>query len=179
MVKNMFVYKINNKINNKFYIGKTIQPLKKRFNQHFLDAKRYNRSEFHKDMLKYGKDNFEIIGLVECNSESELDIRELEYIRKTKSLEIGYNLFNGITPLNTGPLTEEHKNKIREKFLERQKMYIDIHSKKWVCINPKGEIFHISNLNNFCKDKDIQATNMSAMARGIISYHKGWVCMSI
>ena len=52
------IYKITNKINNKFYIGITSEGLHKRFLGHCSKAKFNPTSNFHKAIAKYGIDNF-------------------------------------------------------------------------------------------------------------------------
>lgn len=51
----MIVYKIQNKVNGKIYVGCTGQPLRNRFVQH-LGSKAM--TEFHTDLKEYGKDAF-------------------------------------------------------------------------------------------------------------------------
>ena len=57
-----FIYKVTNKVNNKVYIGKTLDSsIQERFKEHVKEAKvkQYNRP-FHLALNKYGADNFEI-----------------------------------------------------------------------------------------------------------------------
>jgi len=51
----MIVYKVQNKINGKVYVGCTGQQLKYRFGQHLCSP---DMTEFHKDLRTYGKDAF-------------------------------------------------------------------------------------------------------------------------
>ena len=77
------VYQIRNKINNKSYVGSS-KNVSARFRNHLnRDAKKYYWRDFYKDVLKYGKINFECILLEEC-SESELIEREQYYYDKIK-----------------------------------------------------------------------------------------------
>ena len=51
----MIVYKVTNLINNKIYIGKTVQTLKRRISQHKHDAlKKDSQIKFHRAVRKYG-----------------------------------------------------------------------------------------------------------------------------
>jgi hypothetical protein len=52
------IYKIENKINHKVYIGQSTNP-EKRFKQHCQNAK--YRSLIHEAIVKYGKDNFSFL----------------------------------------------------------------------------------------------------------------------
>lgn len=87
------IYIITNKINNKVYIGQTIQPLKDRWYRH-CQQKSLSDSELNmsikRAILKYGKQNFNIEVLEECDK-SILNDREIFYIKKYDSYKNGYN----------------------------------------------------------------------------------------
>ena len=55
-----WIYKITNKINNKVYIGQTINSLEKRFKQHLSEAKQGKNCRLHSAIRKYGIDAFVI-----------------------------------------------------------------------------------------------------------------------
>ena len=82
------IYKIENLINHKVYIGQSIH-IEKRWQQHCqLSAD----SVIAKAIQKYGKENFSFQILEEC-SEKELDEKELSYIKYYNSLvPNGYNI---------------------------------------------------------------------------------------
>ena len=94
------IYKITNKINGKFYIGKTILTEPQRWQQHLYYAQN-NQGE--KDcpylcnaILKYGKENF-IREIIEETDNSNLLEREKFWIKKLDATNpsIGYNISNG------------------------------------------------------------------------------------
>lgn len=90
------IYKITNKINNKSYIGQTIQPVKDRWNQHCWKAT-HSYSEnmaIKRAILKYGKENFNFIVIEECAQEL-LDVREQYWISYYDTFNKGYNLTQG------------------------------------------------------------------------------------
>ena len=110
-----FIYKISNKINNKVYIGQTIQDPKERWYRH---CQRKCLSENERNMaikraiFKYGKDNFtfEVIEKIENYSKELLDNREIYWIAHYNSYENGYNCTKGGS-LGSKPLKiskEEH-----------------------------------------------------------------------
>ena len=82
----MIVYKITNLIshikqpNDKFYIGITIQELKKRFEHHCKQGKRHITNA----IKKYGKNNFSVEIIDKANSITELKNKEIDYIKKLK-----------------------------------------------------------------------------------------------
>lgn len=96
-----YIYKITNKINDKIYIGQTIQPINKRWIQHKVNARKKGLStvstigSLYYDMNRYGFENFEISCLESCSAD-EINDREIYYIRKYNSLvPQGYNLSGG------------------------------------------------------------------------------------
>lgn len=94
---NIGIYKITNKINNKVYIGQTIN-YKKRSKRHFSYLLRNSHHNLYlqRSYNKYGKDAFSIEMIKECEI-SELDQLEKDYILKYNSIdrEYGYNLMDG------------------------------------------------------------------------------------
>lgn len=84
------IYKIENKINHKIYIGQSVNPTK-RFRQH-CNANKYN-SLITKAIEKYGERNFslEVLGWYEDYNE-----KEREFIQQYRSLApYGYNILEG------------------------------------------------------------------------------------
>ena len=90
------IYIITNDVNNKVYIGQTVQTLKKRFTGHCC----YSKSDRSKSMYvkraihKYGKDKFHIDLLEECSIDI-LNEREKYWIEYYDSYNNGYNLTLG------------------------------------------------------------------------------------
>ena len=86
------IYKITNKINNKIYIGQSVN-IEQRFYTHCSDAlNKADNNYFHNAIRKYGKENFYIEIIEEC-PEEELNDREIYWINKYNSTDtsIGYN----------------------------------------------------------------------------------------
>lgn len=90
------IYIITNSINDKVYIGQTIQSLKDRWNEHCRKAHSKNEADMHikRAIFKYGKKNFNIKELEKCTIE-ELDEREIYYISLYDSFNKGYNSTKG------------------------------------------------------------------------------------
>ena len=88
-----YIYLITNKINNKKYVGQTINSINTRWIQHKCEAK-YLRPDvyFIRALRKYGTDNFIVEQLEECDN-SLLDEREQYYIKlyNSNNKEYGYN----------------------------------------------------------------------------------------
>lgn len=90
------IYLITNNVNNKVYVGQTIQTLKKRFNGHCCYSKtdRSNNMYIKRAIHKYGKDKFTIHLLEECSID-KLNEREEYWISFYDSYRTGYNLTLG------------------------------------------------------------------------------------
>lgn len=92
------IYIIKNDINNKVYIGQSIN-IHKRIQEHFWKSEcskdaSYN-SALHCAIRKYGKEHFYYEILEECDA-SLLDEREKEYIKQYNSISPnGYNILSG------------------------------------------------------------------------------------
>jgi len=136
----MIIYKATNKINGKFYIGKTIHSLKNRKRKHIWESKK-PKHYFQTALKKYGIENFKWEILYTASTKQELNEKEIYYISKLSSNTIGYNLTSGgdcgpvkygkdnamygkkrpeiaklMSELRKGvPLKEEHKQKIKKQ----------------------------------------------------------------
>lgn len=123
-MKTGVIYKHTNKINQKSYIGQTIN----------IPQYRWNHGEGYKDsplfynaIQKYGWDNFthEIIESgIPVNNLNEREIYWINFY-KTNDRRYGYNLTTG----GTGKLTEEQLEKRKEKLQEWREKHPDIAQK--------------------------------------------------
>jgi group I intron endonuclease len=123
----MLIYKIQNKINGKIYIGQTSQSLNRRISRHIHD----NKTPIQKAITKYGIGSFDISIIDYADSTDVLNEKESYWISFFNCKPpFGYNLSDGgehglrgrkltaehirkITIASTGRLhTQEAKNKI-------------------------------------------------------------------
>lgn len=89
------IYKITNDLNDKVYVGQTIQSLSKRFNAHCSNSNDKSSNMYIKRaILKYGREHFTITLIEECEN-SLLDEREIYWISYFDSYKSGYNLTKG------------------------------------------------------------------------------------
>lgn len=107
------IYIITNSINDKVYIGQTIQTLENRFKEHCRKGWSKAESNMHikRAILKYGKENFKIKELEICNS-ALLNEREIYYIKLYDSYNKGYNNTLGGNQFNIELKLKENKNDI-------------------------------------------------------------------
>ena len=87
------IYKIQNLINGKIYIGQSIH-IKARFNAHKSEARNGNTRPLYNAIRKYGVENFSFEIIEECSKE-KLNEREIYWIKKYDSFHNGYNLTPG------------------------------------------------------------------------------------
>lgn len=122
------IYLITNSINNKKYVGQTVKTLEIRWFNHIKDS--YDRAKKKKMPIlhaikKYGKENFKIIKICECDTLEELNKKELYYANLYKSFSPnGYNLKAGN---GLGSMSQETKDKISKALKGRK--FSDEHKK--------------------------------------------------
>lgn len=103
---------LKNKINGKIYIGQTIRPIEKRFQQH--QQKGNGCVAIYRAIQKYGWENFEK-DYYECPNE-DLNFDEELLVREMGTLSPdGYNLKEGGGA--TGKLSKETKRKMSESHI--------------------------------------------------------------
>lgn len=91
-----YIYQIINKQNGKRYIGKTVNSISERWNNHKKDylKDKYKNRPLYRAMNKYGLDSFEINQIEECHYE-ELNDRERYWIEFYGTFKNGYNATRG------------------------------------------------------------------------------------
>ena len=97
-----YIYKIENLINGKCYIGQTTTTIEHRWGQHSSNHKNMGNMIICKAIRKYGKESFKIAELEEITKDSkellieELNKLEILYIKKENTLQPnGYNISVG------------------------------------------------------------------------------------
>jgi group I intron endonuclease len=119
---NGYIYKIENKVNGKAYIGQTRQKIGKRFTQHRYSLNKGN----HKNVLlqlawsKYGGENFtfEIIKNCDINDLDEIEIREIKrYMSEGKSynIELGGNTNKEVTDITRKRMSLKAKRRFSDE----------------------------------------------------------------
>lgn len=104
----MFIYKITNKINGKFYIGKTVSTIEDRFRRHVYSLST-SVTHLHSAMRKYGPENFEVVVVDQAVDKKQLCEMEKRWIAELKP---HYNLTQGGDGGDTFALcTEEQRQK--------------------------------------------------------------------
>jgi group I intron endonuclease len=106
-----FIYRIENLINNKEYVGCTIYPIKKRFEEHsWRCLNTDSNSKLCNSMRKYGIENFTINLIEECDIDKIYE-REKFFINELKTFNLGLNSTIG----GEGCLGYKHSKEVRDK----------------------------------------------------------------
>jgi len=154
------IYIATNTINNKVYIGQTIQGLQKRKSQHIKNAvSKCDNMYFHKAIRKYGKDNFKWEVLVDCPI-SDLNDQEIYWIKYWDSFgKRGYNSTIGGSLGANG--FKGRKHSIETKLLLSIRSKEDgygmrgkkhsAHSRKKMSIQKKGKLLYNAHKQKLSK----------------------------
>ena len=118
------IYMFTNKVNNKKYIGQTID-FNRRLQQHLRESKKDScKYPLHKAIKKYGIENFDIKILHSNLTKEEMDEKEIFYIQEYKTLDrnYGYNISSGGSYGNPyAGKTKEEMKEIANKKSESRK----------------------------------------------------------
>ncbi len=115
------IYKITNKLNGRNYVGQTTKSIKERFNQHANNKK----SHIGRAIIKYGVKKFSIEVLEDCETQEQLNEREIFWIAKINCKHPnGYNQTDG----GEGTLGFSHTTETRKLQAELRKGFR--HTKK-------------------------------------------------
>jgi group I intron endonuclease len=196
----MLIYKATNIINNKCYIGQTIQAFNIRKMNHKAQSKRSN-GYFQRAINKYGWDNFIWEVVCECESRDNLNEMEKYYINFYDSFNNGYNLTTGGDSYIMSDETKQNISKnyamssklpeVRYKISKtlmghevrldsRKRISKSLHTKErkegYIIYHPNGDIEITECIYTFCGRYQLNTTLMDRVAKGTQSHHKGFIC---
>ena len=166
------IYKIVNKINNKIYIGQSID-IDKRFYIHRQNSINNINHPLYNSIKCYGIDNFEFIIIEEIEDVNILDIREQYYIDHYKSYDrnFGYNLSPTAGGSNRGfKLSEESIRKRTEsrkgyKHSEETKLKMSNSSKGKIKTKEHINNIIIANKGRICSKETRKKISLSGKSR--------------
>ena len=107
------IYKITNKVNNKSYIGYTINTIEERFKVHIQDSKKYKNRPLYRAFAKYGVGSF-TIEVIEEVPDFQLKVKEIICIKAFGTYRKGYNATLG----GDGRFTVHNKYEIYQWYLK-------------------------------------------------------------
>lgn len=120
------VYILRNIVNNKLYVGQSVDTAERRFQSHKSTLKRLqesgekrgrNWSRLYCAMDKYGLSSFVIDKEIPCSLE-KMDDLEKELIAEFKTIKIGYNVCEGGSGGNVKFRTDDFKQKCQKVLSE-------------------------------------------------------------
>lgn len=112
----MFIYKITNKLNEKFYIGQTVQEdPSKRWQAHLTCAKNNPQLRIQHAIRKYGEENFLFEVIDTAETVEELNQKEIYWIERLHAIDKGYNIKPGgdCNPMNVPEVKARHDSVMR------------------------------------------------------------------
>lgn len=182
------IYLIFNDVNDKVYVGQTIQSLNKRFNGHCCYSKtdRSVNMYIKRAIHKYGRDKFHIKLIEECPIK-ELSKREKYWINYYDSYNNGYNLTLGGQDSNYFSLHKLEDSidikKFEEYILEFKPLAIEVafHFGISKCsvynlINRIGNPDLVLNSYNPRKGKSIEDIDKEELIK---LYNSGWSILDL
>jgi group I intron endonuclease len=139
-MRKICLYKITNLLNDKVYVGQTINA-GRRWSDHKWLSKKKPEQYIHRAMNKYGIKNFQFEVIAECKSSSDANETEKQLIIQydSRNPEKGYNLApGGETAWNTGLPAEQqpmygkhHSEESRKKISESNIGKLNPHTEEW------------------------------------------------
>lgn len=191
----MVIYKITNKVNNKFYIGSAVD-FAQRKRKHLSDLKlgHHHSRHLQRSYIKHGIDNF-LFEIIETISESNLLIeREQYYLDTLKPFidSIGYNCTptagsslgikrsiefrKKVSIANLGSKHSEERN-LGNKQAQTGKHSGALNSaaKTFKFLDPDKTLHIVTGrFISFCKEQNLNKHLMKELKSGIIQEYKGW-----
>lgn len=167
----MIIYKIQNKINGKIYIGQTVGTLEHRMSQHKANGKKI--SVIGNAIHKYGWDNFDVEVIDEAETIEELNRKEIYWIGYYKSLSPnGYNLeLGGRNALHE----EETRKKISEANKGRHLAEKSPRARKVYMFSLNGDfIAEYGSVREASRENNISNSQIASVCRGEHFIAKGY-----
>ncbi len=125
------IYKIENLINNKIYIGQSTN-CEDREHSHFVNLRlnSHHNKYLQRSYNKYGKENF-IFEIIEVCEENKLNEREIYWIEFLDSISKGYNMCEGgnVPPNLKNSLNKDEICKKISKSL-KGKSYVELYGEE-------------------------------------------------
>lgn len=181
------IYRIVNTVSGKSYIGQTIQPLKKRFAQHFEQSRAGTKGRLYDALRKYPKEVFELSWVCSVLDQKDLDDLEVYFIAKYNTFHKGYNQTAGGKQGGYSH-TQEAKQAISRKMKGRKNTWSEKIVQSRIAnggnyesrvvyfrvVTPDGSEEIGRNLTKYCRDHSVSVSNLWETFHGKRSHTKGY-----
>lgn len=197
-----YIYKVENKINKKCYIGFT-DNFERRKRDHIRFASYGFKGKFYNALRKYGDSLFKWdIIFISSDKEDTLTVMEQIFIDLYDSIECGYNQKKGgkggsqkgrqLPPRTTQEcfnisyrqigrkFSKETKEKIssshKGKKLKKETIekMIKTRQKEGRLLDPDGALYYFNSIKDFCENHNLSKPDISKLLRNKINQYKGW-----
>jgi group I intron endonuclease len=170
----MIIYLIENLVNHKRYVGKTIQTLEERFYQHC--SRNIPTMPITSAIKKYGSDNFKISILENVTDENSLNSREIFWIEE---MNPEYNILKGGNGGKTkGFSGRKHSETTKAKMKTIHAEHYDGRFDKFVFAGEKNGMSKLSNQQARQLIKDMIQTSLSNKELGDkYGLNKGYISL--
>lgn len=169
------IYKATNTINGKCYIGfDSDWPNRKAVHKCNSKKDKNKKYHFYRAINKYGWENFQW-EIIYQSKDKKHTLTKIEpyFIKFYNSYNEGYNMtFGGEGVFVQSVSLETRKKQSLAKIGHKMRI------KFWSFLSPNGEVVEFYDLKNFCKEKELNQSNMTAVAYGRRPHHKGWKYVS-
>jgi group I intron endonuclease len=176
------VYKTTNILNGKYYIGS--HATHKREDGYIGSGVLLKQS-----IEKHGKENFSVEILRECKTHREMRDYEMTLVPEAAADRKSYNLANSGHGPSSGERNHSKKPEVRKKISlaaigntnslgrkdsqETKDRRAESCAKEWTITFPDGHKEEIRNLHRFCREHNLNGSNMASPRRG---KSKGYFC---
>jgi group I intron endonuclease len=169
MIREGWIYEIRCIINNRVYIGSSLD-YKNRISNHInkLNKGNHRNEHLNRAWKKYGQNNFRFSVIEYFPKITHEKLREIEQTW----LDCITDKFNISTSSRCPYLGTDHFKKMHKASKEASSM-------EWLITNPDGIEIKIKSLRNFCNENNLQVSSMHKVAQGKRSHHKKWKCRYI
>lgn len=166
----MQIYKITNTINNKCYIGQTVNSFHKRYFKHKWWTSKNINNYLKNSIKKYGPEVFLVEILKrDVSSEKILDELEIEYIKMYNCrYPNGYNFQEG------GSKENLVKDKNYRSILSARSRRVNKTPFLELKNHKDGKIYTISHMGFFCKEHGLLESKICNVLSGKRKRHKFW-----
>lgn len=187
------IYLASSKTTGKYYVGQTIEGLRRRTMNHKNKSRKIQTShKFYNAINKYGFNDFNWFILMEA-PQDELNALEILIIGILDTYENGYNSTRGGDTTFGYKHSEETKLKVSEHHAdvsgknnpmfgkrrtkeEKLKMGENRCKNNYKITEPDGNILIIKNLRRFCRENKLTRFYMYQVANGKKEKYKSYKC---